>query len=113
MSDDVALRFSNTQFAYWLQGAMEIGPITTFSDLQVTRILEALTSLCEPMDSFAQMVHATLHGLRGSAEPAALQAAFSAIYAPLQAKFIHDVDPSYAGDQEFYHLVHRGLVSPV
>lgn len=97
--------FSNVDFAYWVQGAIEIGEITTLSDKQVMMIRRRLNDIPK-LDKFSGSVFLLL----AMCTP---QEAFDGINKELQKKFIHDIDPSYDGDQEFFNDVHSGKISKV
>jgi hypothetical protein len=38
--------------------------------------------------------------------------AFTMINTMQQSIFIHDIDPTYEGDQDYFHAVHRGEIDP-
>jgi hypothetical protein len=38
--------------------------------------------------------------------------AFAMINTMQQSIFIHDIDPTYEGDQDYFHAVHRGEIDP-
>lgn len=87
-------------FCYWLQGAIEIGGLETLSRKQAGRVFRTLANM-EKHNVF------TLQSLLllGSMPP---EIAFVHINRELQKVFIHDIDNSYEGDQEFFHLLHQG-----
>ncbi len=87
-------------FCYWLQGAIEIGELTSFDRTQARWVLRTLSNL-KTHNVFT--MQALL--LIGSMPP---ERAFKHIHRELQQIFIHDIDNSYEGDQEFLHLVHQG-----
>jgi hypothetical protein len=89
-------------FCYWLQGAIEIGEITTFTAEQAAIIRQALEK-----KAIAEHNVFTLQSLilLRTLPP---EIAFVHIRRELQQIFIHDIDNSYEGDQQFFHLVHTG-----
>jgi hypothetical protein len=135
--------FTVFEFAYWLQGALEISGMTGFTQGQV----EAITRRLGDIDSFDAALaaflgsvgvedfsdsHLDVAALRGLQERKAQvaeglryplqiwitlhlkdgEAAFTAINAAQQKIFIHDIDPTYEGDQDYFHAVHRGEREP-
>ena len=91
---------STTEFAYWLQGAFEISGCGTLSEEQVEKIMQRLCSLKElDQHTFCNGYILTHYEIESA----------SAGVRKLQNElFVHDIDPSYAGDQDFFHAVHRG-----
>ena len=100
MLSSETLELEPQAFCYWLQGSIEIGELTTF-DAQQARIV--LRTLSNVKNHNVFTLQALL--LIGSLPP---HAAFVHINSQLQQMFIHDIDNSYGGDQEFLHLVHTG-----
>ena len=92
------------QFAYWLQGALEIEEITTLSDLQITKIRKKLNDVID-RNGYIQQIWLMLAILPPTEATIAIQQIQSDI-------FIHDIDPTYDGDQEFFHAVHQGKAEP-
>jgi hypothetical protein len=93
------------EFVYWLQGAFEIGKISEFSDEQFKVIAEKLEQL-EDIGQFT-FVARTLFRNYNKEE------IFDVIYQELQEVFIHDIDQSYEGDQQFLCDVHEGKITNV
>lgn len=92
--------FSNVDFAYWLQGAIEIDELSEFTDEQVKLIRRRLNNISQK-DAFSGAVWLAL-AVHNKEE------AFEIINKELQKKFIHDIDPSYDGDQEHFQNIHDG-----
>jgi len=95
-------QFSNCDFAYWLQGAIEIDGLKGFNETQITLIRRRLNDIPKK-DAFS----GTVWLLLATCEP---QIAFDKINQELQKKFIHDIDPSYDGDQAYFYDVHDGKI---
>lgn len=93
------------EFCYWLQGAIEIGELRSVQHTQALLIWKRLV-LVRPQNYFAIAAKAIL-------ENYPLDVAFAAISEELQTIFQHDIDPSYDGDQNFFHAVHRGQALPL
>lgn len=89
-------------FCYWLQGAIEIGGITTFTAEQAEKICRSLERI--EIKNHIVFTLQSLILLRGLPP----EIAFVHIRRELQQRFIHDIDNSYEGDQDFFHLVHQG-----
>ena len=92
--------FRNSDFAYWLQGAIEIEGLQGFTEEQIILIRRRLNNIPKK-DSFSGTVWLALSMYDA-------QKAFDVINTELQKKFIHDIDPSYDGDQEHFQNVHDG-----
>jgi hypothetical protein len=92
--------FTAFEFAYWLQGAIEIGLIDTFNERQVLAIKRRINDV-ETRDRLVFTVWLLLN----MAPPAA---AFKAVRDQLACTFVHDIDPTYNGDQEHFKLIHDG-----
>lgn len=90
------------EFAYWLQGAIEIEGLSSLTSEQAQKVVEVAKQV-EGNDPFVFFTKLML-SMQGPA-------GFDAINRELQKKFIHDIDPSYEGDQEHFHAIHRGEVS--
>ena len=99
--DDIP-ELESVAFCYWLQGAIEIGEITTFTTEQAEKISQLLAK--KAIKDHNVFTLQTLLLLR-SLPP---EIAFVHIHRELQQIFIHDIDNSYEGDQDFFHLVHQG-----
>ncbi len=95
--------FTTNEFAYWLQGALEIGEIECLTREQVRRILRRMNDI-PVKDLYATMVWTVL-----ATYP--LEKATGMVQYIQEQLFIHDIDPTYEGDQEFFHAVHRGEIS--
>src|SRR5215467_10014036 len=89
-----------TEFCYWLQGAIEIGGLETVSNDQAALIHEKLLTVA-PHNVFTLTVFLLLHYFPP-------QLIFDEIRKELQTMFIHDIDPSYEGDQQYFHDLHVG-----
>lgn len=88
------------EFAYWLQGALEIGEPESFTDEQIA-IIRRRIATATPQDSYAFTIAFVLDRC--------VHKDMMEVIKKLQNDiFIHDIDPSYEGDQEFLHAVHRG-----
>ena len=88
------------EFCYWLQGAIEIGGVTSLTCEQERLILAQLMCV-EPHSVFTLQTFLLL-----SYFPA--DAIFGSIKEELQKVFIHDIDPTYEGDQQYFHDLHSG-----
>jgi hypothetical protein len=100
-----ASQLSWADFCYWLQGAIEIGNLKTFSSDQTTKIKHMAQRVGSPNGFVLGVVFAL------SFYPP--DKAFELIYKDLQAAFQHDIDPTYAGDQAHFLAVHRGEADPI
>jgi hypothetical protein len=89
-----------TDFCYWLQGAIEIGGLQAPSAEQRDAILRQLLAVW-PHDVFTLSSALLLRFY-------ALPEAFATVREELQKVFLHDIDPSYDGDQEFLQQLHEG-----
>ena len=96
---------TSVQFSYWLQGAIEIGGLTDFTPKQLETIVRRIGRVTRH-DEFTFAVLATIRYCAGHKD------LFAVINRHLQAKFLHEIDPSYEGDQEFLLAVHRGEALP-
>ncbi len=94
--------FTNVHFAYWLQGALEIANLQGFSDAQVQTIRRRINDV-ENRDPDTQTIWLML-----ALSPA--DEAFPIIKQLQYEKFLHDIDPTYAGNQEFLCDIHDGKV---
>ncbi len=97
-------RLTIPEFCYWLQGAIEIGGLNSI-DMEQAKLIHKRLSLVKDVNYFTISVKAIL-------ENYPLDAGFRAIAEELQHMFKHDIDPSYEGDQDFYHAVHEGKGVP-
>lgn len=97
--DDIA-ELEPVAFCYWLQGAIEIGELTSFTQRDASLILKTLTNV-SPHNLFTMQALLML----GSMPP---EVAFVHINRELQQMFHHVIDNSYDGDIDFQHRVHRG-----
>ena len=92
---------SPAEFCYWLQGAIEIGALDSVDRQKALMIIERLRTVERhnvfTLSSLMMFVHY---------EP---QSVFKEVRKSLQEMFIHDIDPSYEGDQEYFHDLHKGL----
>lgn len=88
------------EFCYWLQGALEIGGLQAPSAEQRDAILRQLLTVW-PHDVFTLSSALLLRFC-------ALPEAFATVREELQKVFVHDIDPSYDGDQEFLQQLHEG-----
>jgi hypothetical protein len=101
----ISYRITPFQFSYWLQGAIEIGGLTDFTPKQLETIVRRIGELTAH-DAFTFAVLASIRYCAGHKD------LFSVINQHLQAKFLHEIDPTYEGDQEFLLAVHRGDAEP-
>ena len=93
-------KLTDTLFAYWLQGAFEIGEWDCLDDERVRMIHHRINDIENPgrlavtcrMMLWTCSKEDALRGMRDL----------------LSDIFIHDIDPSYDGDQELFHRIHRG-----
>jgi hypothetical protein len=97
------LKLTPQEFCYWLQGAIEIGGMRTLTDENTRNILHKLDKL-QSQTSFTFACSITLSSCGDDPR------AFNVIYEELQKMFLHEIDPTYEGDQEFLLAVHRGEV---
>jgi hypothetical protein len=102
-SDAYGLSF--VEFCYWLQGAIEIGGLTTFTPEQAALIRHVSRNARERNGFLIGIGFALSHLSPGEA--------FVPINEDLQAMFLHEIDPTYEGDQEHLLAVHRGETEPV
>jgi hypothetical protein len=93
-----------TQFAYWLQGALEIEEIKTLSENQIAKIRQRLDDVVE-RDGYCSSIWLMLAILSPSK-------ATDAIKQIQSDTFVHDIDPTYDGDQQFFHRLHYGEEEP-
>lgn len=97
------LKLTPQEFCYWLQGAIEIGGMREINASVRSNILDKLLHLtCKHPFTFACQMTLELCG----DDPRA----FTVIYEELQKIFLHEIDPTYEGDQHFLLAVHRGDV---
>ena len=96
---------NSVEFAYWLQGAIEIGTLTDFSKAQKDLIINMLGSLAEESE-LTFVLRNLFKKSYGHPE------LFSVVNKELQAKFLHEIDPSYEEDQQFLLDVHQGKKGP-
>jgi hypothetical protein len=89
------------EFAYWLQGAIEIAQISGFDKEMIVTIKRRINDV-KVKDRFVF----TTWLLLNLCAPAH---AFAAINKELQKKFIHDIDSSYDGDQAHFQRIHDGV----
>jgi hypothetical protein len=92
--------FSPCDFAYWLQGAIEIGLLEGFDEQMILTIKRRINDV-KAKDRFVFTTWLLLNLCTPSD-------AFAAINAELQKTFIHDIDPSYDGDQAHFQRIHDG-----
>ncbi len=135
--------FTVFEFAYWLQGALEISATDMLLDSQIELIKRRLSDV----PKFDEDLRFVLGDLTADQlaktnltydEAVAFQKrkeqantdtrylihiwfiltveksfeAFQTINDIQQSIFIHDIDPTYEGDQEYFHAVHRGEIDP-
>lgn len=99
------LKLTPQEFCYWLQGAIEIGGMRRIDAAERREIQEKLNSLQYHVPfTFACQTTLAICG----DDPRA----FTVIHDELQKMFLHEIDPTYEGDQEFLLAVHRGEVDP-
>ena len=91
---------SINELCYWLQGAIEIGQLTTYTPEQAAIMKERLMSFCGH-DDFSFRLLLTLTFFHPDV-------AFPLIRDRLAARFRHDIDPTYEGDQEILMGIHQG-----
>ncbi len=94
------MRLTSTEFAYWLQGSIEIGELNTFTEDQIAVIKQKLEEV-ERDNAFTFMLKVLLDRLK-------YNQVFDTINTELQSMFIHDIDPSYEGDQAQFNKIHAG-----
>ena len=92
--------FDNVEFAYWLQGALEIADLQSLSEQQVMTIRRRINNV-QSRNHYVSNIWLTLALLDA---PSALLE----IKKIQHQKFIHDIDPTYDGDQEHFNAVHEG-----
>ena len=90
------------EFAYWLQGAIEIGEPEAFSDEQVALIRRRVSAVTNP-DRYSFTIAFVL-------DRCVREDLMSVIKKIQYDVFVHEIDPSYEGDQQFLLAVHRGDV---
>lgn len=95
---------NSRQFAFWLQGALEIADLEQFTEQQIIKIRRKLNDI-PVRDSYASTVWLIL----ALCQP---KDAFTAIKKMQYDLFVHDIDPSYDGDQIFLQEVHDGKITP-
>ena len=96
-------KLSPVEFSYWLQGAIEIGSLGSFTKEQAELMLRRAESL-KKADAFIATV--ILLNKMFSHDKI-----FETINKDLQAKFIHEIDPSsYDGDQQYFQDIHDGKI---
>ena len=94
--------FSNNEFAFWLQGALEISDMTCFTEEHVMLIRQRLNDV-KDRDNYTSSIWLTLALLPPDQ-------AFEEIIKLQHNTFVHDIDPTYDGDQEHFQAVHDGKV---
>jgi hypothetical protein len=92
--------FTAVEFAYWLQGAIEIGLIDTFDERQILAIKRRINDVVA-----RDRLVFTIWLLINLAPP---EAAFREVREQLARTFVHDIDPTYDGDQEQFKVIHDG-----
>jgi hypothetical protein len=98
-------KLSSVDFCYWLQGAIEIADLRGYTKEQAAKIKETIRRVDKP-NGFVIGVNFAL-----SFYPP--EEAFKKIHKDLQAIFVHDIDPTYEGDQAHLLAVHQGKEEPV
>lgn len=93
--------FTPCEFAYWLQGAIEIGQVTSFDERMIVTIKRRINDV-EKKDQFVFTTWLLLN-------LCAPGDAFPVMHEELQKKFIHDIDPTYDGDQSHFNRMHDGI----
>ena len=93
--------FTPTQFAYWLQGVFEIGEIDALTKDQAMIIRRRLNDV-KDKQPYIVLLWAVL-------ATQSLSVATSELRKLQNNIFVHDIDPSYEGDQEFFHDLHTGV----
>jgi hypothetical protein len=96
--------FDPRQFAYWLQGAIEIAELEGFTEDHIMMIRRRLNDIPK-RDQYASTIWLIL----AICSP---DEAFKAINKIQYDIFVHDIDPTYDADQDFLHDVHDGKVVP-
>ncbi len=91
---------SAVEFCYWLQGAFEIGQINKFTDEQASIVKHKLSEVQH--DNAFTFSAKTLFAMFPHEQM------FDTMYKDLQAIFMHDIDPSYEGDQNAFSEIHQG-----
>src|SRR5262245_31808050 len=81
---------SFVEFCYWLQGAIEIGELTTLTGEQAATIRHVIATAKE-RNGFLIGIHFALAYFPP-------HEAFAYINKDLQAAFLHEIDPTYEGD---------------
>ncbi len=131
------------EYAYWLQGALEISQAETLSPRQVTlmrrklydiagfeaeltRLLGDVTEEELTAGTLSADQALGLHARRAELPddmkyPVQMwltltistpESAFKIVNGIQQKIFIHDIDPTYDGDQDYFHAVRRGEIDP-
>lgn len=98
--DEPILELDPVGFSYWLQGAIEIGGLSSFTPEQAKMVYRTLAN-CSSHNLFTLQALLLIQYMPP-------HVAFTHINRELQNSFIHDIDNSYEGDQEFFNLVHKG-----
>ena len=83
-----------------MQGALEIGDLTAFSDQQIMLIRRRLNDVKE-RTPYISTIWLTL----ALADPVT---AFEEIKKLQYDIFVHDIDPTYDGDQDQFMAIHNG-----
>ncbi len=97
--------FSPVEFAYWLQGAFEIGEIETFTSAQIRCIQQRMNDIPEK-DGYSLALWKVLATFPPGQATEILRYMLNEV-------FIHDIDPTYEGDQQFLRHVHDGDISVI
>jgi hypothetical protein len=131
------------EYAYWLQGALEISQATTLTPSQIARmrrklfdiegfeteLLRLLQGVTEEELAEGRLSEEQALGIRarraevpeGLKYPVQMWLTLT-ISTPDDALriintfqhriFTHDIDPTYDGDQDYFHAIHRGEIDP-
>ena len=96
---------NETELAYWLQGAIEIGRLKELTGAQCDVVAKKIGVMAERKE-LASFVVEKVDCILGF--PADAGDHFRSIADHLNSRFRHDIDPTYAGDQELFGAIHRG-----
>lgn len=98
------------ELAYWIQGALEIGGHTPFT-LQECQIIAAKTDRMDYINEFAFYIIRQMGLIALFPQKKIIY--FSEVVQRLHNMFLHDIDPTYAGDQDFFGKIHQGKIEGV
>jgi hypothetical protein len=94
---------TRVQFCYWLQGAIEIGGLSKIDQRQYELIISRL----EQIDEHGPFTAAAYFLLKTEDK----DKVFPFLNQKLQEVFLHVIDPSYEGDQAYFHALHQGTAN--